>query len=106
MGYKKERVKLEKLLVKVNGINNYNDKSFDILQHTQEEYSHTIRILKNKEPEVFMSHYTDELQAIKVAKKTLKESVEDQTKEENFTAYKDLIVKALQKSIDAALAIV
>ncbi|WP_316769379.1 hypothetical protein [Pedobacter frigiditerrae] len=106
MGYTKERVKLEKLLVKLNGVNVYNEKSLDILSNIYEEYSHTIRILKNKEPEVFMSHYTDDLQAVKLAKKTVKESDSDESKEQNFNAYKEVIITALQKTINAALAIV
>jgi hypothetical protein len=106
MGYTKERVKLEKLLVKLNGVNNYNEKSLEALFDTQEQYSHTVRILKNKEPEVFTSHYTDELQAIKASKKALKESETDESKEQSFNAYKEVIVTALQKTINAALAIV
>ncbi|RZK52857.1 MAG: hypothetical protein EOO91_18655 [Pedobacter sp.] len=106
MGYTKERVKLEKLLAKLNGVSIYIEKSLDVLLHTHEEYSHTIRILKNKEPEVFTSHYIEELQAIKLAKKTLKESDTDLAKEENFNAYKEVMTTALKKTINAALAIV
>jgi ABC-type Na+ transport system ATPase subunit NatA len=106
MGYTKERVKLEKLLVKLNGVNNYDEKSSALLFLTQEQYSHTVRILKNKEPEVFTSHYTDELQAIKLSKNLLKDSDTDELKQQNFTSYKEVIIKALQKTISAALAIV
>lgn len=105
MGYTKERVKLEKLLKKLSGVSFYIEKSIDLLINTHEEYSHTIRILKNKEPEVFTSHYTDELQAIKLAKKSLKESDTDLAKEQNFNAYKEVIITALQKTIGATLAI-
>ena len=106
MGYTKERVKLEKLLVKLNGINTYNEKSLEVLFDIQEHYSHTVRILKNKEPEVFTSHYTDELQAIKTSKKALKESETDESKEQSFNAYKEIIITALQQTISATLTIV
>lgn len=106
MGYTKERVKLEKLLVKLNAVNNYNEKSLDALFDIQEQYSHTVRILKNKEPEVFTSHYTNELQAIKSGKKALKESDTDLAKEQSFNAYKQVILSALQQTISAALAII
>jgi hypothetical protein len=106
MGYTKERVKLEKLLVKLNGVSIHINKSLDLLINTYEEYSHTVRILKNKEPEVFTSHYAEELQAIKLAKKTLKESDTDLAKEENFNAYKEVIITSIQKTIGATIAIV
>ena len=53
MGYAKERGKIEQLSIKIASIDVYNDKNFDILVDTQEKYSHTVRILKNKEPETF-----------------------------------------------------
>ncbi|TKC03384.1 hypothetical protein [Pedobacter cryotolerans] len=106
MGYAKERVKLEKLLVKLNEVKSYNEKSLDALFDIHEQYSHTVRILKNKEPEVFTIHYTDELQAIKLGKKALKESDTDLTKEQSFNAYKEVILSALKKTINTALAIV
>ncbi|RZL45195.1 MAG: hypothetical protein EOP00_17975 [Pedobacter sp.] len=106
MGYTKERVKLEKLLVKLKPVSNYDEKSLSLLFLTHEQYSHTVRILKNKEPEVFTAHYTDELQAVKSSKNLLKESETADLKQQNFTAYKDVITKALQKTIDATLTIV
>ena len=106
MGYTKERVKLEKLLVKLKPVINYDDKGLALLLLTHEQYSHTIRILKNKEPEIFTDHYTNELQFIKVSKNLLKESDTDELKQQNFTTYKEVIVKALGKTIAATLAIV
>jgi N-acetyl-gamma-glutamylphosphate reductase len=105
MGYAKERGKLEKLLVTLSGITGYNEKSLAVLVDTHEKYSHTVRILKNKEPEAFTDQYTNELQSVKDARKTLKESETDEAKQESFTAYKDVIVNALQKTIDTAKAI-
>ncbi|SHE80776.1 hypothetical protein [Pedobacter caeni] len=99
MGYAKERGKLEKLLTKTAGINVYDEKSLAILVDSYEKYSHTVRILKNKEPELFTELYTNELQEIKAGRKTLKESDSDETRQSNFTAYKETIVRALEKTI-------
>lgn len=99
MGYAKERGKLEKLLTKTAGINVYDEKSLTVLVDIYEQYSHTVRILKNKEPELFLDLYTNELQQIKESKKTLKESDSDETRQTNFTAYKDSISHALDKTI-------
>jgi len=106
MGYTKERVKLEKLLVKIKTVNSYDEKSLATLILTHEQYSHTVRILKNKEPEIFTAHYTNELQAVKDGKKLLKESETAELKQQNFTAYKEVLIKALQQTIAATLAIV
>lgn len=99
MGYAKERGKLEKLLTKTAGINVYDEKSLAILVDSHEKYSHTVRILKNKEPELFTELYTNELQEIKEGRKSLKESDSDEARQTNFTAYKDIIVRALEKTI-------
>ncbi|AOM80256.1 hypothetical protein [Pedobacter steynii] len=99
MGYAKERGKLEKLLTKTAGINVYDEKSLAILVDSHEKYSHTVRILKNKEPELFTDLYTNELQEIKEGRKSLKESDSDEARQTNFTAYKDIIVRALEKTI-------
>lgn len=101
MGYAKERGKLEKLLTKIVGINIYDEKSLTILIDTHEKYSHTIRILKNKEPDAFTDLYTNELQEIKEGRKATKESETDEARQSNFIIYKDSIVRALEKSIKA-----
>ncbi|MNV89064.1 hypothetical protein D3C71_1833280 [compost metagenome] len=67
---------------------------------SHEKYSHTVRILKNKEPELFTELYTNELQEIKEGRKSLKESDSDEARQTNFTAYKDIIVRALEKTIN------
>jgi hypothetical protein len=101
MGYAKERGKLEKLLPGIVGINIYNEKNLDILINIHEKYSHTVRILKNKEPEAFISLYETELQEIKESKKSVKESDSDETRQNNFIIYKDSILTAIEKTIQA-----
>jgi hypothetical protein len=103
MGYAKERGKLEQLIVKIGSINTYDQKSLAILVDSYEKYSHTVRILKNKNADSFMDLYTNELQAIKEAKKTLRESDSDETRQLNFVAYKASIVSALEKTIKTTL---
>ena len=98
MGYAKERGKLEKLL-KIAGINEYNEKNLAVLVDSHDKYSHTVRILKNKEPELFSELYTKELQEIKESRKTFKESDTDEARQKNFKLYKDSIVHALEKTI-------
>ena len=100
MGYAKERGKLEKLLVKVVGLTIYSDKNLVILDDSHEKYSHTIRILKNKEPDTYMDLYKNELQEVKEGKKALKESDSDETRQTAFVAYKDIIKRALEKTIN------
>lgn len=99
MGYAKERGKLEKILSKIVGINIYDEKSLAILIDGHEKYSHTIRILKNKEPEIFTVQYQNELQEIKEGRKSVKESDSDEARQNNFVSYKDTIIRALEKGI-------
>ena len=101
MGYAKERGKLEKLSAKIAGLDVYNEKSFDILIDVHEQYSHTIRILKNKESETFGELYSKELQEVKDGRKSLKESDSEETRQENFIQYKNIILSALEKTIQA-----
>ncbi|QNK63095.1 hypothetical protein H7F33_00780 [Pedobacter sp. PAMC26386] len=98
MGYAKERGKLEKLL-RIVGLNNYDEKSFAILVDSQEKYSHTVRILKNKEPELFTDLYKNELQEIKDSRKLVKEADTDEARQNNFIAYKNTILRALENTI-------
>jgi len=100
MGYAKERGKLEKLLTKIVGINIYEEKSLATLTDSHEKYSHTVRILKNKEPEIFGDLYKNELQEVKNSKTALKESDSDEARQNNFIVYKDSIVNALEKTIN------
>jgi hypothetical protein len=99
MGYAKERGKLEKLLVKIDSINNYDEKNLAILVDGHEKYSHTVRILKNKEPETFTELYQNELQEIKDGRKAIKESDTDETRQQSFLDYKNSIIRALEKTI-------
>ncbi|WP_316751580.1 hypothetical protein [Pedobacter gandavensis] len=100
MGYAKERGKLEKLSGKIVGLDIYNEKNFAILVDSHEKYSHTIRILKNKEPELFMELYTNELQELKGVRNAVKESETDEARQANFLLYRDTIVRIMGKTID------
>lgn len=99
MGYAKERKKLEQLLTKIDGIDVYNEKNLLILSDSHEKYSHTVRILKNKEPETFGDLYTVELQEVKDGRKAIKESETDEAREASFASYKAAIVRAIEKTI-------
>lgn len=101
MGYAKERGKLEKVLAGLVGINIYNEKSLAVLHNSHEKYSHTVRILKNKEPEAFTDLYKNELEQVKVAKKAVKEDDPIEDRQNSFLAYKDVIVDAIEKTIAA-----
>ncbi len=101
MGYAKERAKLEKLLPGIAGINIYNEKNLAILNDIHEKYSHTVRILKNKEPDAFLGLYEKELQEVKEGKKAVKESDSDETHQNSFIVYKDAILSAIEKTIQA-----
>ncbi|MBB6501136.1 hypothetical protein [Pedobacter cryoconitis] len=101
MGYAKERGKLEKLSVKNVGLDIYSEKNFAILLDIHEKYSHTVRILKNKEPETFSDLYKNELQEAKEGKRAVKESDTDETRQENYIKYKNSLAEALEKTIQA-----
>jgi hypothetical protein len=98
MGYAKERGKLEKLSTKVKGLTNYDDKSLAVITDIYEQYSHTVRILKNKNPETFTAVYQQELPQVKLAKNTLKVS-EEADRQDNFDKYKDTLSTALINAI-------
>ncbi|MHA4896685.1 hypothetical protein ACXZ1K_18190 [Pedobacter sp. PWIIR3] len=99
MGYAKERAKLEKLINKLDVIHTYDQKNMAILEDVQENYSHTVRILKNKAPELFLSLYKNELQAVKDGKIAVKESVEEEPRQSNFIRYKEALFSALTETI-------
>lgn len=101
MGYAKERGKLEKLSAQITELDNYNEKNLAILIDGHEKYSHTLRILKNKKPDIFGDLYKNELQEIKEGKKSVKESDTDNARQQNFTQYKTSILGALEKTIQA-----
>lgn len=98
MGYAKERGKLEQLSTKVSGLKNYDDKSLTIITDIFEQYSHTVRILKNKNPEAFNELYQNELQQVKLVKKLLKLS-EEADRPDNFIRYRDSLLAALNSAI-------
>ena len=99
MGYAKERGKLEKLSAKITGLTIYDDRSLAIITDIYEQYSHTIRILKNKDPENFNELYINELQQVKEFKKALKLSEEDEDRQGKFLKYKEVLMAAMVKTI-------
>ncbi|MBC7568095.1 MAG: hypothetical protein H7223_14150 [Pedobacter sp.] len=103
MGYAKERGKLEQLATKMKTINTYDEKNLVILVDGHEKYSHTVRILKNKEPKTFEELYKVELQNVKDGRKALKESETDELRQNNFLVYKNALLTALEKTIQATL---
>lgn len=98
MGYAKERGKLEKLSTKVTGLTNYDEKSLAIITDIYEQYSHTVRILKNKNPDTFNEVYQQDLPQVKLAKNGLKVS-EEGDRQDNFDKYKDILSTALTNAI-------
>ena len=98
MGYAKERGKLEKLSTKMSGLSIYDDKSLAIITDIFEQYSHSIRILKNKNPEIFNELYQNELQQVKLVKRALKLS-EEADRQDNFIKYRDSLSAALNNVI-------
>lgn len=98
MGYAKERGKLEKLSTKISGLSIYDDKSLAIITDIFEQYSHSIRILKNKNPEIFNELYQNELQQVKLVKRALKLS-EEADRQDNFIKYRDSLSAALNNAI-------
>ncbi len=98
MGYAKERGKFEKLSTKVSGLTIYDDKSLAIISDAFEQYSHSIRILKNKNPETFTDLYQNELQQVKVVRRELKAD-DEVNRQDNFIKYRDALVAALNNAI-------
>jgi hypothetical protein len=98
MGYAKERGKLEKLSTKVSGLTNYDDKSLTIITDIYEQYSHTVRILKNKNPETFNEVYQNELPQVKLVRNSLKVS-EEGDRQDNFIQFRDSLSAALNSAI-------
>jgi hypothetical protein len=99
MGYAKERGKLEKLATKVKALTNYDEKSLAIITDMYEQYSHTVRILKNKNPDTFTEVYEKELPQVKQAKNSLKAS-EEADRHDNFIKYQDFLSSALLSAIN------
>ena len=98
MGYAKERGKLEKLSTKVIGLSNYDDKSLALITDIYEQYSHTVRILKNKNPDIFSELYQKDLQQVKLVKSSLKTS-EEGGRQDNFIKFRDAVSAALNSAI-------
>ena len=97
MGYAKERSKLEKLLTKVDGLTNYDEKSIAVITDIYEQYSHTVRILKNKNPDTFSTLYREDLPQVKLVRNTLKVS-EEADRQDNFLKFRDSLSSALNSA--------
>jgi hypothetical protein len=98
MGYAKERGKLEKLSTKVSGLTNYDEKSLAIITDIYEQYSHTVRILKNKNPDTFTEVYQKDLPEVKEVRNALKLS-EEEHRQNNFIQFKDSLSAALNSVV-------
>lgn len=98
MGYAKERGKLEKLSAKVSGLTIYDDKSLATITDVYEQYSHTVRIMKNKNPDTFTELYQNELPQVKLVRNALKLS-EEGDRQENFIKFRDVLSSALNSAI-------
>jgi dissimilatory sulfite reductase (desulfoviridin) alpha/beta subunit len=98
MGYAKERGKFEKLTTKVNGLKFYDTKSLTIITDIFEQYSHSVRILKNKNPQAFTQLYQNDLEKVKLVKQSLKQSEEIDC-QENFLNYRDILSSAINSAI-------
>ena len=98
MGYAKERGKLEKLSTKVSALTIYDDKSLAIITDIYEQYSHTIRILKNKNPDTFTEAYEKDLPQVKIVRNSLKVS-EEADRQDDFIKFKDALSAALNSAI-------
>lgn len=105
MGFAKERKKLEKLSEKTTGLQHYDGESLAVITDIFEQYSHTVRILKNKNPEAFNHLYLNELQLVKECKRSLKLAEEEEDREANFIKYKEALLDALTKTIQASMDI-
>jgi len=101
MGYAKERGKLEKLSAKITGLKIYDDKNLTVITDIYEQYSHTVRILKNKDTDTFNELYQNDLQQVKECKRSLKQSEQDEDRQTNFIKYRDTLTVALEKTIQA-----
>lgn len=99
MGYAKERGKLEKLSAKVSALKNYDDKSLAVITDMYEQYSHTVRILKNKNPDTFTEAYEKDLAQVKLVKNALKVS-EEADRQDNFLTYRDALSAAINTAIN------
>lgn len=99
MAYAKERGKLEKLLTKVIGLAVYDVKSLAIITDSYEQYSHTVRILKNKAIDTFGELYQNDLQQVKECKRAIKESEDEEDRQNNFINYRDTLANALERAI-------
>lgn len=104
MGYAKERGKLEKLSAKMTALTGYDDKNLKVITDVYEQYSHTVRILKNKDSDSFNALYENDLQQIKECKRSLKLSEEDEVRQAVFVKYKDTLLVAIEKTIEATKA--
>jgi hypothetical protein len=98
MGYAKERGKLEKLSTKVSALTTYDEKSLAIITDIYEQYSHTIRILKNKNPDTFTEAYEKDLPEVKLVRNSLKVS-EEADRQDDFIKFKDALSAALNSAI-------
>lgn len=101
MAFAKEKKKLEKLSEKTIGLQHFDSRNLEIITDIFDQYSHTARILKNKEADLFNELYLNELQQTKEHKKTLKLAEESDDRQTIFLTYKEALINAITKTIQA-----
>jgi hypothetical protein len=100
MAFDKEKIKLENLLTRITGIRTYNDTNFEILNMAYKEYAALIRYLYGKRANIFGNLFNYELPGIKKNKKIVKESLAEETREQNLVLYRDAIIVAAERTVD------
>lgn len=100
MSIGKEKVKLEKLLVSVASVKNIDELNLEIVNEGYREYAVIIKSLYNKQPNIFGNLYNYDLKEIKENKKFTKESYTAKAKQTNFTAYRDSVVEAIERTME------
>lgn len=100
MSFGKERNKLEELSRLVSVVEVYNEENLEVLNEGYLEYSKLIKVLYKKQPNVFANLHKYELGEIKANKKFTKESFSDHARQENFIAYRDSIMNAVERTVE------
>jgi hypothetical protein len=100
MSIGKEKVKLEKLLASVASVKNIDELNLEIVNEGYREYAAIIKTLYTKQPNIFGNLYNYDLREIKENKKFTKESYSEKARQTNFTAYRDSVVEAIERTME------
>lgn len=82
----------------------FDNENLETITDLFNQYSHTTRILKNKDTATFDELYATEFQEIKECKSALRDA-EEADCQIRFIAYKDALLDAITRSIDAILTV-